>query len=384
MRGHIRKRGKRFAAVVYLGRDATTKKAKYQWFSGHRTRKEAETHLTDLLKTLHGGGWMPDSAITVSAFLAEWLDKYAKGAVAPTTARCYGYYIDAHIVPHLGHLKLKALTPIILQTYLAGRLAAGLSPTTVRSHYNLLKQALKHAVRWRYLSVNPADHVDAPKRARRELTMFSLDQVSAFLDAAKASRYPLLFQMAVLTGMRQGELLGLRWKDVNPKAGVLTVNQTFYRLGSTVIFKPPKTAASRRRIELPPDLIDALAAHRRDQAIDRSAWGEAYEDEDLVFAQENGRPLHAHDVTLKDLRGVLDAAELPRIRFHDLRHLHASLLFALDTHPKTVQARLGHTSIGITMDLYTHLVPGVNAEKKAAAGVAALVAGKTGRPARRE
>ncbi len=186
------------------------------------------------------------------------------------------------------------------------------------------------------------------------------EQVRLFLaEARRSSAYYALYLTALTTGMRQGELMGLRWKDMDLALGVASIQQTLYRLGKDVVAKEPKSVGSRRAVALLPTLVETLRAVQAAQAAARREFGQAYEDHGLVFCQPNGKPLHAHNVTQRDLPRVAKRAGVPRIRFHDLRHCHATLLLQQGVHPKVVQERLGHSTISMTLDTYSHVVPGM-------------------------
>lgn len=367
MKGSIVKRGpKSWAAVVYIGKDPTTGKDRQKWYT-HKTEGEAEAHLTTLLGQLNGGGTIPDTKLRVGEFLDQWLEKYAVGAVGPTTLRSYQDTIKKHLKPKLGSVPLVRLSPITIQEYFSEKLKEtrsktnkeGLSPATVQRHAMILHEALSHAVKWGYLVRNPADMVDPPARKETEMKVWDEKQVQSFLEKAKASPYYRLYLAAITTGMRQGELLGLRWSDVDLSRSVARVQQTFYRLAGKQLFKEPKTKKSRRSIDLSPMLVDELLALREDQNDHRRLFGDQYEDRGLIFCQVNGKPLHAQNITRRDFRKTMSEAKVPRIRFHDLRHCHASLMLSCGTHLKVVQERLGHTSIRTTADIYSHVLPGI-------------------------
>jgi integrase len=362
MRGHIRRRGKSWALVVYLGRDPVTGKHRRKW-STFRTRREAEAQLAQILSQIHGGGTLPSTKLRVGEFLEQWLQDYALGAVAPTTLARYREIISRHLVPSLGFIPLQRLSPQTIQGYFSEKLATGLSPTTVRHHANLLHEACNHAVRWGLLGRNPCELVDPPRRRSFEARVLDEEQLRLFLaEARRSSRYYVLYLAAAVTGMRQGELLGLRWKDLDLALGVAHVCQTFYRLGKEQLFKEPKTARARRAVTMPRGLVVELRGLQVEQRHARELLGLGYADLDLVFCQSDGRPLRANNVVRRDFRRTLRKAGLPRMRFHDLRHCHASLLLQQGVNPKVVQERLGHSTPGFTLHVYGHVLPGMQAE----------------------
>lgn len=359
IRGHIGRRGRGFVLVIDIGRDPVTGKRRQKWYQ-HRTRQEAETHRVELLSLMYGGNFVPDSKLTVGEFLQRWLRDYASGAVAPTTFARYREIIQLHLTPALGSYPLGRLSPLAIQGYFRDRLERGLSSTTVRHHAMLLHEALRHAVRWGLLTRNPCDMVDPPRRRPAEVRVWDEEQVRLFLAQAKrASPYYRLYLAAVTTGMRQGELLGLCWRDVDLAMGTASVRRTFYRLGKEPVFKEPKTQKARRTVALFGLLVEELRHLREEQAELRRLLGPRYEDNDLVFCQHNGKPLRANNIVRRDFRSVLKQAGLPRIRFHDLRHCHATMLLRQGAHPKVVQERLGHSTPAFTLHVYSHVLPGI-------------------------
>ncbi len=255
MRGHIRRRGRSWAVVVYLGRDPQTGKHRRKW-STFRTRREAEAHLAAYLTQLHDGLTLPTTKLRLGEFLEQWLRNYAAGAVAPTTLARYREIVRLHLTPSMGHVPLRRLAPQAIQGYFSQKLATGLSTTTVRHHANLLHEALAHAVRWGLLGRNPCDLVDPPRRARPEVRVLDEEQVRLFLaEARRSSPHYRLYLAALATGMRQGELLGLRWQDLDLTLGVASIQQTFYRLGKEQLFKEPKTPRARRTVAIPRVLV---------------------------------------------------------------------------------------------------------------------------------
>lgn len=358
MRGHIRKRGKRYSVVIDTETREETGKRRQKWFS-HRTRKEAEIHLANLLSQLHGGGTVPTHKLKTGEFLDQWLSDYASGAVAPTTLKSYKETIKLHLKPVIGKIPLTKLSPQKIQGYYSNRLIIGLSSTTVLYHHRVLRQALQHALRWGLLVRNPCEMVDPPRKNKPEPKVWDEKQVKKFLVDAEKSPYYRLYLTAVMTGMRQGEILGLRWQDVDLSRQVARVRQTFYRLGKEQLFKEPKSNKGRRAVPLPKVLVDELLNLREEQNDHRRLFGDAYIDHDLIFCQQNGKPIHAHNMATRDFKMVIEAAKLPVIRFHDLRHCHATLLLHQGVHPKIVSERLGHSGISITMDIYSHALPGL-------------------------
>lgn len=376
MRGSIRKRGNRsWAVIIELGRDPKTGRRRQKWYS-HKTRKEADVHLAQIVSAMQGGTWTPPVRTLLGDFLEQWLRDYATGAVGPVTMRNYTEIIRKQLTPKLGHVPLAQLSGQAIQGYLSGKLQ-DYHPNTVHKHYRVLRQALGHAVKWGLLGRNPAAMADPPRLRRRDVNVWDEEQVRVFLaEARRASRLYPLFLTAIMTGMRQGELLGLRWTDVDLTLGVASVRQTFVRLGKRQIFKEPKTAAARRAIAVPATVVKALRELRALQDEDRRLLGAGYHDHGLVFCQATGKPLHAHNLVRRDFRRIQELRALreslrqqgvdeerlpkplPHITFHDLRHAHASYLARAGVPAKVAQERLGHATPQFTMAVYTHTLAG--------------------------
>lgn len=405
----LRPKGKRksWVVVVYTGRDPQTGKETRSWRS-FDNRQEAEQYEAQMKGHVRSGGTIASGKLLVRDYLDQWLRDYGElKNLAPSTRRNYKDMVRNHMapspdkihsgIPALGNLQLRRLSPAKIAQFLSAELREGhLSPTAVQYHFGVLHKALTVAVRQGLLMRNPCDMVDRPGRARFEMKVLDEEQTRLFLAEAKryaqargSSTYYVLFLAAVLTGMRQGELLGLRWKDVDLTLGRLSVTQTLYRLGRQKIFKEPKSTRSRRSVALPAVLVEELRQLREEQSSRRRDLGAAYEDSDLVFCQHKGRPLHGHNVTRRDLRRILDRAKLFRleevrdrktgepvvdpetdkvktrkvfIRFHDLRHSHATHMLRQGVSPKVVQERLGHATPGFTLAVYSHVLPGMQEE----------------------
>jgi len=221
-------------------------------------------------------------------------------------------------------------------------------------------------VKWGLVGRNPVDHVEIPRKRHVEMSVWDEEQVKLFLaEARRSSPYYPLYLAALTTGMRQGELLGLRWQDVNLTIGEARVTQTFYRLGRQSIFKAPKTDKGRRTVALPTVLVEVLTKISQVRSRRKQEAGDEYQDLGLVFCQPNGKPFHAQNIVRRDFEPTILRAKVPRIRFHDLRHCHATLLLQQGVHPKIVQERLGHATPAFTLHVYSHVLPGMQHEAAA-------------------
>lgn len=369
MRGHIRKRGNKWAVVVDTGRDEDGKRQQ-RWHSGFNRRKDAERALTEILGKLESGGYVEPAKLTVAEFLAdEWLPAM-RASLRPLTFESYTMIVRSRIVPEIGTVRLQRLTPATLNALYA-TLGERLSPRSVRYCHAVLRHALADAVRWDRLARNPADRAEPPsaKAAKaKAMQTWTAEQLATFLEHVADDRLYAAWRLAATTGLRRGELLGLRWRDLDLDAGRLAVVQT---LVGKRQFSEPKTDAGRRNVELDPATVTALRDHRKRQLGERLALGPAYDNaHDLVFCREDGEPLWPQSLSRTFERRAA-AAGLPAIRFHDLRHTHATLALAAGVHPKVVSERLGHANVGITLDTYSHATPAMQAD--AASRVAALL-----------
>jgi integrase len=326
---------------AYVGPDG-----KRRYVSG-KNKEEARAKLRTARGEAERGLVSEGGNVALSDYLKRWLNDSVRGSVKPVTHDSYEMLVNNHVVPPLGNLRLSKLTPAHLQGFYRSKLDAGLSPRTVQYLHVVLHRALKQALRWGLVTRNVAEAVDPPKVHKKEVTPLSPEQARAFLEAARGDRLEALYVVAVHTGMRQGELLALRWDDVDLDAGVLRVRGT-------------KTARSRRTVKLSNTALDALRSHltRQLEEIDRvrSMWWE----NGLVFATEIGTPLNRHNLVNRSFKPLLLSAGLPHIRFHDLRHTCATILLSQGVHAKFVQELLGHATIAITLDTYSHVLPGMS------------------------
>jgi integrase len=358
MRGHIVKRSVRsWTIVLSTGRDATTGKRERQWVSVKGTRKDAEKRLTELLGQLDGGGYVRPVKETLGGFLQRWVKDYAWANLAPKTADSYESIVRVHVAPALGNVALHELRPAHLQRYYGDELKAGRSGLAVHHDHALLHRALATAVKQGLLMRNPADAVDAPKGERKEMRTLSADDLARFLDAKTTPYYPI-FYTACYTGMRRSELLGLQWQDVDLILGEVSVRRTLHNVKGKVYLRPPKTAKSKRLIPLPPSATLVLRQHREQREADRELLGKPLTGEDFVFARADGSLLHPTIVT-HAWEKLVRRLGLRGVRLHDARHTHASLMLKAGVHPKVVQERLGHSTIAITLDTYSHVAPGL-------------------------
>ena len=364
MRGCVSKRGNKWSWVVEMGKNSEGKR-RQKSKGGYETKAEAEKALAKVLHELNTDTYVEPTKDDVATYFASWL-KNKQATVRPGTFRTYSWLVNYHIIPKLGHIKLASLTPQHLIS-MYDQLHNGekpLSAQTTTHVHKILHDALKTAVQWGLLTKNVSDLVKPPKIPKVEMKTWTEDEVVRFLDFTKNSRYHIVFLLAVTTGMRRGELLALRWEDVDLKLGRLCVRRSYTRGLVGHIFQEPKTAAGIRTIALPQQTVEALKKQKAVLDEDRAKAEEAgatYNDHGLVVQTRNGFPVGPYYLEGRWL-DLLRKSGLPKIRLHDLRHTHASLLLKANVHPKVVSERLGHSSVVITLDKYSHLFPTLQQE----------------------
>jgi integrase len=364
-KGHIRARGPGAWELKYdVGVNPATgaRITKYKTIRG--AKRDAQRELRTILTSVDGGVYADPGKMTVGQWLAQWLDE-AQHNVARKTHQRYKEIVDLHLVPALGSILLGKLQPVHIQAYYTEALASGrrdgsggLSPQTVVHHDRVLNVALKRARALRLIPNNPVEDASRPKVERHEIEALEPAESAALLSAARATRmFPIIF-LALATGLRRGEVLGLRWSDVDLDRRTLTVAQSLEQTKIGLRFKTPKTKRSRRTIALSPSLVDELKTHRAKQAAERLALGMGRDPSALVFARIDGDPIQPDSVT-KMFARIAERAKIRKISFHGLRHTHATDLLRAGVHPKIASERLGHASIAITMDTYSHAIPGL-------------------------
>lgn len=383
MRGSVVKRGKGYTVILDLGEDPQTGRRRQKWHSGYRTKRDAQAALAEFVGNVNTGTYVPRSRQTLAEFVQEWLAAIAP-TVRPATHYSYARNLRLHVLPYLGSAPLASvdagtLNQLYARLLLAGRKdhnsGAGLSTTSVRYVHTIIHRALKDAVKWGRLPRNPADSADPPKAsssAKPEPVIWTPEQLRAFLGGVHGDRLSAAYLLLATTGARRGEVLGLRWVDLDLDGGMASIRQTVIAVNHKPVIGSPKTAKDRRTIRLDQGTVAALREHRKRQASERLAMGSGFTDRGLVFCHVDGGLLHPERFS----RSFNDRSRqlgLPRIRLHDLRHGWATMALQAGVHPKVVQERLGHANIGITLDTYSHVTAGLHSD--AAETVAGVVFG---------
>ena len=364
MKGSIRERSPGHWAIILDQRDPATGKRKRKWHSFAGTKREAQVECSRLITAMKGGTYQEPNKITLGDFLSRWVD-HIQSQVSPKSHERYAGIVNQNLKPALGAVALTKLKPAQIsdaysKALVSGRRddkAGGLSPRTVGHMHRVLKQALSQAVRWELLTRNPADAVDPPKVDWKPMQTYDLPQTADLIDAVRGTPIFVPALLGVLCGLRRGEICALRWRNVDLAAGQVSVVESLEQTKAGLRFKSPKSGKGRT-VALSETVVEELRAHRVKRAQEMLRLGVGLSDDHLVIAHADGSIVQPIYVSQQWARSIAKTP-LARLRFHDLRHAHATHLLANGVHPKVASERLGHSKVGITLDLYSHVIPGM-------------------------
>ncbi len=366
MRGYIVKRGNdSYRIAVSLGKGPDGKyKQHFETVRGNK--KAADKRLSEILSSLDNGVFVKPGKQTLGDYLRAWLKDYCQANITPQSTQTYQFFIERHIIPAIGHVPLTDLRPQHLAHLYSEKLSSGsrdgkggLGLRSTRYIHTTLHKALSNALKIGLIARNPASAVEAPKQKRREMQTMNESDIHIFLELARSTPYHALFYTLLFTGMRRSEILALRWFDMDLLLCQLSVTRTIHRLhNGEIIYGEPKTGKSKRLVSLSPSNAIVIREHREAQEKLRQSLGMTLSDDDLVFCHYDGKPYLPDSIT-QAWRKLAHRCGLKGIRLHDARHTHASLMLKQGVHPKIVQERLGHASISITLDTYSHVAPGL-------------------------
>ena len=332
----------RWKAQITVNRQRIGKSAK--------TQKEVIDWLTEQNFKIKSGILVDGNQIRIEDFLNRYLKDVARHSIRPTTFTAYSNLVRLHINPVLGNIFLHQLRPDHVQSLYTPKINEGLSRRTVQYIHAVLHKALKQAFKWELVNRNVSDLVDVPKPRKKTFLVWTAEQVKQFLAAVEGHQWYTIYILATFTGMRQGEILGLQISDVDLDNGIIQVRHQLTNIrGEGLTITRPKTEKSRRPITIPKTALKALKGHLK------------FVEGDLIFTTRSGKPISPRNI-VRHFKSVIEREGLPEIRFHDLRHTHASLLLEAGVHPKVVQERLGHSSISLTLDTYSHVIPSLQSE----------------------
>ena len=374
MRGFLQKKGDKYYVVFDLERDPVTGKRQRKWLpTGTSNKKEAEKKWAEMMKEINSGDYIEPSDLTLGGYLENWLEHY-QHSVRSSTYDSYRWAIKSHLIPGLGSIPLGKLKPMHIQSHLTKQMKGTLSPTSVRYQYTILREALTQAVKWQMLSNNPCMAIDPPRKEKYKAAVYTPDQLQTLLAIATCSAVFLPIVLAATCGLRRGEVCGLCWEDTDLDRGLLFVRNSLDWEKGKLTLRPVKTANSERSVKLPLIALEALKKEKRRQAEDKLRAGGMYQDSGYVWTWDDGRPhdpdylYHRFVKLIKRNNEEIEKNEtlsqdqkqqqkLPVIRFHDLRHSHATALLLEGISVKVISERLGHSSTTITQDIYSHVLP---------------------------
>ena len=360
--GHLRQRTKgSWQLTIYQGYLNGKPVRYHETVKG--TKDKAVKRMRELEHSLDHGVPIPSGDITVEAHLKGWLEGYVKTNCSQRTYDGYESIIKCHLIPALGHLQLRKLQPEMIEAYY-GKACEKLSARTVQHHHRLLSEALKHAERRGHLGRNPCQLATAPSSRKRIMRSLTPNEVAVMLEYAQDSCYYPVIYAAVSTGLRQAELLGLRWRDVDLDMLSISVSQVLYKRRGVCTFKEPKTSGSSRRVSMTPKLALFLRQYKSQREVLYLERDKVLGLDSLVFASDKGKPLDPCVLTHNFAR-ITQRAGLGKVRFHDLRHSFASIMLMKGAPAKTISEALGHASVAFTMDVYSHILPGMQEEAMA-------------------
>lgn len=323
-----------------------------------KTKTEVQKKLLELQSASAAGTLADPKRMRLGDYLKHWLDDVARPTIRASTYVSYEITIRLHITPYVGGIFLNNLQPSQLQNFYRQLEEIGASPRKREYVHVVLRQALQQAVKWNYINRNLCDILLRPRVPKKEMRCLNEHQAREFLDLAANDRYYALYLLALTTGLRQGELFGLQWNDIDMTNAALSVQRTIYELNGKQEIGEPKTVKSRRNVEIPDVAVLALKSHRERMLAEgnHALW---------VFCDSAGNPLRRSNFRKRSFLKLLGGTDLPQIRFHDLRHTAATLLLSQGVHPKIVQERLGHSQISMTLDTYSHVLPSMQREAAA-------------------
>ncbi|WHX68241.1 site-specific integrase [Peribacillus frigoritolerans] len=359
MKGTVKKRGNTWSYIVDIGRDLITGKRRQKTKGGFPRQKDADAALRKILNELDANRYLEPSKESFSSYMEFWFTSHYQKRIKETTASSRKYLMDKHLIREnpFANKPLSKITTEDIDAFYNLKLDEEYSTSTIRKLHQLLNQAFGQAVKWKKISFNPVINADPPSVKKEEMKIWSFDEIDSFLNHCKGERHYLTFLLAIYTGMRKGELLGLKWSDIDFGKKSIRIQRSLshipnkgYRLST------PKTKKSKRQVPIPDFLVKELKAHKERQETQRKRLGEQYQDQDLVICTEIGTLQDPRNV-LRVMKRISKAANVTSIRFHDIRHTHASILISEGVDIVKVAARLGHSDPTITLKNYAHLIP---------------------------
>lgn len=359
MKGTVLKRGETYSYIVDIGKDPVTGKRKQKMKGGFKRKKEAESALRKIIIELEEKTYIEPSNETFSSYIRRWFSDHYQKRIKESTVSTRKYMINKHLVNENPFSKktLSKITSMDIDAFYNQKIDENFSTSYIRKMHQMLNQAFNQAVKWKLISNNPVIDSDPPSVKKEEMKIWSFDEINAFLNVCKKERYYLLFLLALYTGMRKGELLGLKWDDIDFNNKVINVRRSLtYISNEGYKLTTVKTVNAKRYIPIPENVINELIFHKKNQDYLLSQFKVEYINNDLVLCTETGSFLDPRNV-LRVMKRICNVANVNQIRFHDIRHTHASILISSGVDLVSVAALLGHANPKITLQTYAHLVP---------------------------
>lgn len=359
MTGHVRKRktkgDKSWQITLDKGVDVNGKRIR-EYITVNGTKQQAKAELARIIAEYNNGSYIEPSKMTVQALIVQWLTVYAEPRLAPNTVRGYRVNFDKHIIPYIGHMTVQKLTGPEIQDMYSQLAQKGLSPRSIRYVHTTLHGVLKYAHRARLISVNPSEFVSPPKQCRHKTEIYTAHEVTELLRCAAGTEMEIPLALDLETGLRRGELLALKWADINWETRTLTVCRNLVCIDRQYLFGTPKTVSGNRQLLLSEALLLKLKQHRVKQAEIRLQMGCVYQNNDLICCKYDGSPYNTGSFSHK-FAALLKKHGLRQLRLHDIRHTNATLMLENGVPAKIASERLGHSGIAITLDTYSHVSP---------------------------
>lgn len=353
MRGHITKKGNRYYIVVDIGAGYDRKQ---KWLSGFDTKKQAEKELPRVLSELNQGTYVEPSSQLYSDFIDAWI-KNKKSKLSANAFENYSMNIRKHIKPSLGRFKLSKLNSLAIDNFYTELEDNGLSSATIRKIHTIVRSSLEYAKQYQFISRNPAAVVKPPTVEHKDIEVWEEKDMVHFLDAVKDEHDYIVYHLALYTGMRKGEILGLKWNDIDFDNAKIRIMRSYSKTG----FSKGKTASARRVIDIDDNTVEELKKRRKVVSANKLECGKDYNNQDLVFCRAEGSPVDVRNVNRRFTK-LIERNELKKIRFHDLRHTHATIMLGMGIPVKIVSERLGHEKVELTLNTYAHLLPSMQIE----------------------
>jgi integrase len=362
MKGTVFKRGNTWTYVVDIGRDSKTGKRKQKSKGGFRTKKEADSSLRKVLLEVEEDRYLEPSKEIFSTFFEKWFFKHYANRVSITTYNSKKYVVNKHLIEDniFNNKVISKITTKDIDDFYDIKLDEGLGPAYIRIMHNLLRQSFEQAKLWNMINSNPVINASPPPIKDCDIDTWTKDEVSRFLKCIRSESIYIAFVIAIYTGLRRGEVLGLKWADIDFKTQVINIRRSLACTDNGLILKEVKTKSSRRQISISPLVINELLAHKEQQDSLKKRLGLIFNDEDLVVTDELGGRKDPRNL-LRQMERLIKKAGVKRISFHGIRHTHATLMLTNGENIKVVADRLGHSRASTTLNFYAHSIPAMDA-----------------------